>query len=220
MDAVSKLQRLLDLRQKDFPTTDEWGVMERGCELAGETGELCNLLKKIDRDMIPEKFETSELFWPTCDELGDVLITTLLVANYLNIDLVAAAVDKFNKTSEKIGSDVSFDYGYDGLCPGHDNSNGPCSCGAWHNAPRLVPKNFQGISKGTWSSDGGTQSQNLPREPVKGTDPIDYEAETRLCFYDDKDPLETYKNGFSAGFETAKKLLKPLVIFKTGPARG
>jgi len=78
----------------------------RGMELGGEAGELLNELKKVERvrfglaggkepDM--EKIE---------EEIGDVILTTALIARQLNIDLAGAVLNKFNKTSKKMGFDT------------------------------------------------------------------------------------------------------------------
>ncbi|MFN9717296.1 MAG: MazG-like family protein [Planctomycetota bacterium] len=74
----------------------------RGLELAGEAGEVCNELKKIERTrlgMVGGKSATDGLQ----EELADVLVCVDLIAMDLGIDLSEALRDKFNKTSEKYG---------------------------------------------------------------------------------------------------------------------
>lgn len=105
----------------------DWSPAERGNELAGETGELCNELKKLLRfdrkygvDMpSPGAAEWNEVTWTEAranerdaivdrirNELGDVVICASLIARQFGIDLEQATRDKFNATSEKIGSAV------------------------------------------------------------------------------------------------------------------
>ena len=74
----------------------------RGVELAGEAGEACNEIKKLERsrlNMVGGKTETHDLQ----EELADVLICVDLIAMDLGIDLGEALRAKFNKTSEKNG---------------------------------------------------------------------------------------------------------------------
>ena len=64
--------------------------------MAGEVGELCNLLKKIRRgeDIDPEDVEM---------EMADVAIYLDLVAHHAGIDLGEAIRHKFNRDSVKRG---------------------------------------------------------------------------------------------------------------------
>jgi NTP pyrophosphatase (non-canonical NTP hydrolase) len=74
----------------------------RGNELGGETGEVCNALKKIERfrmGMVGGSGDLTNLK----EELADVIICVDLIAMDLDIDLGQAIRDKFNKTSEKNG---------------------------------------------------------------------------------------------------------------------
>ena len=72
----------------------------RGVELAGEVGEACNQLKKLERvrlGLVGGKLDTADL----CEELADVVICVDLIAMDLGIDLGEAVRQKFNRTSEK-----------------------------------------------------------------------------------------------------------------------
>lgn len=91
----------------------------RGNEMAGELGECferlltaialgtavgraCNWLKKLDRSalgMVGSTSNQEELG----DELADVIITAHNSARQAGIDLNAATIRKFNKTSDKYG---------------------------------------------------------------------------------------------------------------------
>lgn len=74
-------------------------------ELAGETGELCDAVKKylrFKRGMVGG----IEDLTPVKEELGDVVICCSLLATTLGIDLGEAVREKFNKTSEKYDFDV------------------------------------------------------------------------------------------------------------------
>jgi NTP pyrophosphatase (non-canonical NTP hydrolase) len=94
---------------------NDWTPAERGNELAGETGELCNELKKLRRHvaqhfaphLCAEKCkQRAEILARAREELADVLICADLIGAQLGIDLEGAVRDKFNTTSDKIGSKV------------------------------------------------------------------------------------------------------------------
>lgn len=72
----------------------------RSTELAGEVGEACNIIKKIERErlgLVGSRASLEEL----AEELADIIICTDLIAMDLNIDLSEAVKKKFNKTSDK-----------------------------------------------------------------------------------------------------------------------
>jgi len=81
---------------------DEWNAAEWGNALAGETGELCNILKKMIRQM-PSDPCISELRNDAAKEIADVFLYLDFVAAYLDLDLLACIRAKFNETSEKHG---------------------------------------------------------------------------------------------------------------------
>jgi NTP pyrophosphatase (non-canonical NTP hydrolase) len=78
------------------------GPLYRATELAGEIGEVCNIVKKLERErlgLVGSRATLEQL----ADELGDGLICLSLLALEYGIDLDAAAARKFNKTSDKLG---------------------------------------------------------------------------------------------------------------------
>jgi NTP pyrophosphatase (non-canonical NTP hydrolase) len=74
----------------------------RGNELAGETGEACNVIKKLERERLGIKGsrDTKEHL---AQELADVVICADLCAIAAGINLEAAIVSKFNATTEAQG---------------------------------------------------------------------------------------------------------------------
>ncbi|MCH2177834.1 MAG: MazG-like family protein [Mariniblastus sp.] len=94
------------LREANHQRHQEWAngndlpLSFRGVELAGEVGEACNELKKLERTrlgLVGGKTDLTGLQ----EELADVLICVDLIAMDLGIDLASAVQDKFNATSEK-----------------------------------------------------------------------------------------------------------------------
>ncbi len=110
---LNTLRAANDARQALWPGVEKADLPFRGLELAGEVGELCNLVKKLHRhragiagnrsaDPLAEDRLLAEIF----EELGDVLVSLDLLASDLGLDLGPAAVEKFNRVSEKNGIPV------------------------------------------------------------------------------------------------------------------
>ncbi len=74
---------------------DDWTLGDWGCALAGEVGELCNLIKKRRRGQgIPTRL--------LAQELADVIIYADLLAEQLAIDLGDAVRETFNAKSDEL----------------------------------------------------------------------------------------------------------------------
>lgn len=83
----------------------DWSLPQWGNAVAGETGELCNVIKKIDRgDLSLEEANKRHLI---ADEAADIVIYLDLLCQRAGVSLQTALVNKFNETSEKIGSDIT-----------------------------------------------------------------------------------------------------------------
>ena len=101
--------KLTNLRAANIARDLEWNIGServsmtfRATELAGEVGEACNVIKKLERECIGlvGSRDTKEHL---AEELADIVICTDLVAMDVGIDLDAAIAAKFNATSEKNG---------------------------------------------------------------------------------------------------------------------
>lgn len=89
-------------RQKEWDTDNRISLSYRGNELAGEVGEACNLIKKLERERLGirgSRTTVDEL----AEELADVVICVDLIAMEEGIDLDKAIREKFNATSKKYG---------------------------------------------------------------------------------------------------------------------
>lgn len=101
------------LRAKNKQRQAEWTGNEvadlsfRTIELAGETGELCEAIKKHLR-ATKGIHGTQSSIEDIIDEVGDVLISLDLLCMELGIDLEQAVTRKFNKTSDKYGLRTKF----------------------------------------------------------------------------------------------------------------
>jgi NTP pyrophosphatase (non-canonical NTP hydrolase) len=76
--------------------------MQWGCALAGEVGELCNMLKKYQRQM-PTDPSPDELHAEIGKEIADVFIYLDLLASTFDFDSARVIALKFNATSKKFG---------------------------------------------------------------------------------------------------------------------
>jgi NTP pyrophosphatase (non-canonical NTP hydrolase) len=94
------MQEALITRFVDF---DEWTETDLGCALAGEVGELCNMLKKRKR----KKHKGDNISKKECGkEMADVLAYLLVLAEKMDIDITEAYVDKFNEVSRRKKSNI------------------------------------------------------------------------------------------------------------------
>ncbi|MGF7053959.1 NTP pyrophosphatase (non-canonical NTP hydrolase) [Bosea sp. OAE752] len=94
-----------DLRAANIARDKEWNTGServslsfRGNELAGEIGEACNVLKKLERERIGLVGSRATLD-DLAEELSDGIICIDLIAMDTGIDLGPAVERKFNKTS-------------------------------------------------------------------------------------------------------------------------
>lgn len=99
--AYSTLREANVARQSAWANGDAVSLLFRATELGGETGEVLNVVKKIERERQGwrgSRATTQDL----ADELADVVICADLLALTEGIDLDAAVARKFNATSEKV----------------------------------------------------------------------------------------------------------------------
>ena len=87
-------------RQKLWDPSDKITLTYRATELAGEVGEACNDIKKLERERLGIR-GTRTTVGHTAEELADVVICADLIAMELGIDLGEAVRAKFNATSVK-----------------------------------------------------------------------------------------------------------------------
>lgn len=101
-DNYSTLRAANSARQRERDVDNQLTLAYRGNELAGEVGEACNVIKKLERERlgIAGSRDTKEHL---AEELADVIICVDLIAAAEGIDMDAAVRSKFNATSEKVG---------------------------------------------------------------------------------------------------------------------
>lgn len=96
-----------DLRKANDRRQDAWENAQDKLDLsylgnaaAGEVGEMCNVIKKLERERLGLRGSRATMA-DLAEEMADVIIYLDLIAAKANIDLGEAVRDKFNKTSVK-----------------------------------------------------------------------------------------------------------------------
>ncbi len=98
----STLRSANEARQKEWDQDNAISLAYRGNELAGEVGEACNVIKKLERERMGIRGSRASISM-LAEELADVVICADLIAMQAGIDLDAAVEAKFNATSIKVG---------------------------------------------------------------------------------------------------------------------
>jgi NTP pyrophosphatase (non-canonical NTP hydrolase) len=99
---LKQLKAANDIRLYNTPAYApclEWTLADWSNAIAGETGEMCNMIKKIRRGDAIDPKEVGK-------ELADIIIYADILASLLGLDLSDCIVQKFNEVSDRVGSDV------------------------------------------------------------------------------------------------------------------
>lgn len=101
LDFLERLSQSNHVRCPEFGhgPIRNWSKERWGLAVAGETGELCNLIKKDIRDGNISPVLIGE-------EIADIVIYLDMLAQKYGLDLKEIITRKFNQTSHKIGSTV------------------------------------------------------------------------------------------------------------------
>jgi NTP pyrophosphatase (non-canonical NTP hydrolase) len=103
LDILQQLKDANSVRTQLFGhDIQDWSLPEWSNAVAGETGELCNLVKKVHRGdkTLEEQREAIG------KEAADIVCYLDLFCQRAGIDLATAIVNKFNEVSGRIGSDI------------------------------------------------------------------------------------------------------------------
>lgn len=83
-----------------------WSLTDWAVALAGEVGEACNMVKKLNRardGMVGNRVPDADLVAGLAEELADVVTYADLLAARLGVDLGEAVARKFNAVSVRNG---------------------------------------------------------------------------------------------------------------------
>lgn len=98
-DMIQIFQMANKERNKHFDPQGQLDMLFFAVELAGEVGEACNIVKKLERERLGIRGSRST-YDALKEELEDVIICALLLANSAGIQL--EPTKKFDDTSEKL----------------------------------------------------------------------------------------------------------------------
>jgi NTP pyrophosphatase (non-canonical NTP hydrolase) len=97
---IKTLQAAHVTRQEEWCPDQKPDLSFRGNEMAGEVGEACNVIKKLERERHGWRGSRDTLDH-LGEELADVIHTAILCAITAGIDLDPYVVKKFNDTTTK-----------------------------------------------------------------------------------------------------------------------
>lgn len=111
---IRDFQGINQSRHEAWHERNAWNYADLAIGLAGETGETCNVIKKLNRvrdgTKNPNGETVSELHAMLGEELADTVMYACLLATCANIDIETAIINKFNKTSKKLGIDITLEH--------------------------------------------------------------------------------------------------------------
>lgn len=84
----------------------DWSLNDWGVAVAGETGELCNILKKVRRG----DYTVDDARQDIADEAADIVTYLDILCMNADVDLGKAIKSKFNLVSVRVGSNVRLDH--------------------------------------------------------------------------------------------------------------
>lgn len=108
---ISELQKTNEHRKLHWHARDTWSLAEWTNAMAGETGEACNISKKILRleNELPnkeaglDKNNLEELKLNLANEVADSIIYGLLIMSKLGVDASTVIADVFDQKSIEYG---------------------------------------------------------------------------------------------------------------------
>lgn len=101
--SIRELQNYCTVRNREFDPGGLVTLEGRGNELAGEVGEACNVIKKLERARMGLPATKPATLDMLRYETADVVICAILVAMQAGFDLTEAVIEKFNVSSEEKG---------------------------------------------------------------------------------------------------------------------
>jgi NTP pyrophosphatase (non-canonical NTP hydrolase) len=95
-------KRRCEERYHSLTGTGSWPIQNWALAIAGESGELCNLIKKVIRGDFALEVKREEIL----KELADIITYCDLAVSCLEAETGQIVMDKFNEVSERIGWDA------------------------------------------------------------------------------------------------------------------
>lgn len=99
LNSLTSANRIRNANAVAYNKCLDWTLADWSNAIAGETGEMCNLIKKIRRGDDVDVREVGK-------ELADIVIYADLLADKLGLNLSDCIQQKFNEVSDRIGSEI------------------------------------------------------------------------------------------------------------------
>lgn len=106
LDSIRHISAIQRQRCARWHSLESWSPSDWGVALAGEVGELCNVIKKLNRvrdGIVGNKPNEPDLGNQLASEIADVYLYLDLLAQRMGVDLYEAVRIKFNETSIRMG---------------------------------------------------------------------------------------------------------------------
>ena len=101
-----EFQKIITERCKEWHDIDQWSLSDWAVAMAGECGEVCNIVKKLNRkrdSLRNQDPEDLELVDALAEEIADTVTYAFLLAERCGFDMQDIVTSKFNQVSEKHG---------------------------------------------------------------------------------------------------------------------
>ena len=101
-----EFQKINKNRCNDWHDIQKWSLSDWAVAMAGECGEACNIIKKMNRERDSIKSDAPahyELEGQLAEEIADTVIYAFLLAERCGFDMQDIVTRKFNKVSKKYG---------------------------------------------------------------------------------------------------------------------
>ena len=101
-----EFQKINNERCAEWHDVQQWSISDWAVAMAGECGEACNVVKKMNRkrDLIQNRDPSANLLREQlAEEIADTVTYAFLLAERCGFDMQAIVTAKFNKVSEKHG---------------------------------------------------------------------------------------------------------------------
>ena len=99
--------RCAQIAECDWIAEGDWKARDWALAIFGETGELCNLIKKMKRGAAFDP-EQPELIEDAGEELADIVTYCDLLATYWGLSLEEEVVKKFHEVNKRYSFPVDF----------------------------------------------------------------------------------------------------------------
>ena len=108
-----EFQKINTDRAEEWHGINDWSISDWAVAMAGECGEACNIIKKMNRKR--DSIKGADLKWvglheALAEEIADTVTYAFLLAERCGLDMDDIVTRKFNKVSAKHGFSQKLDF--------------------------------------------------------------------------------------------------------------